>query len=189
MVLDQPGEVRWEGGVKLPAVNATGQVLNHPQTPFFRVAPGPIGVVKLVKTQYPGPVEEIVHQAVDGNHVQTHSAVVPAGVEGQEEGGHGHVGELGADIGNSGDFLYEGLEEVIDFPLGQPALPEMLPDFGVKVPTGCIPQEKIQGERHLVQSSPFHVESRDRAVPEKDGFAAAWVGFLVAAAREGLKSR
>jgi len=49
MVLNESGKVGWKGGVELPAVNPAGEVLNHPQTPVLREAPGPIGVVELVK--------------------------------------------------------------------------------------------------------------------------------------------
>ena len=149
-----------------------------PPNTLFPCGTGPVRMVELVTTEDPGPVEEVMDQAVDGNHVQPHPAVVPAGVAGQEEAGQCHVGELGADIGNSGDFLYEGLEEVIDFPLGQRALPEMLPNLGVKVPTGCIPEEKIQGERHFVQSPPFHIESREGAGPEKGGIRGSLARFF-----------
>ena len=37
-------------------------------------------MVQLVAVQNSGPVEEVVDEAVDGNHVQPHVAVVPAGV-------------------------------------------------------------------------------------------------------------
>ena len=114
MVLNEPGKVGREGRVELPAVNVAGQVLYHPQTPLSAVAPGPVGMVKLVAVQNPGPVEEVVDQAVDGNHVETHAAVVPAGVAGQEQAGQGHVSELRADVGNGGDFPDEALEALID---------------------------------------------------------------------------
>ena len=70
MVLNEPGEVGWKGGIELPAVNVFGQVLYHPQAPLLSVAPGSIGMVELVAVQNPGPVKEVVDQAVDGNHVR-----------------------------------------------------------------------------------------------------------------------
>ena len=114
VVLYEPGKVGREGRVELPAVNAAGQVLYHPQTSGGGVVPGPVGMVKLVVSQDPGPVEEGVHQSVDGNHVQALLAVVPAGVAGQEQAGQSHVSQLRADVGNGGDFPDEALEEVID---------------------------------------------------------------------------
>ena len=84
VVLNEPGKVGREGRIELPAVNPAGEVVYHPQTPSFGVAPVPIGMVNPVVGQDPGPVEESVHQAVDRNHVEAHVAVVPAGVAGQE---------------------------------------------------------------------------------------------------------
>jgi hypothetical protein len=69
MVLNEPGKTGREGRIELPAVNSIGEVLYHPQAPVLRVAPGPVGVVELVSTQYPSPVEEVVNEAVDRNHV------------------------------------------------------------------------------------------------------------------------
>ena len=68
-----------------------------------------------------------MHQAVDGNHVETHPAVVPAGVAGQKQAGQGHVGELRADIGNGGDFPDEAMEELVDGPSGQLGPPQSAP--------------------------------------------------------------
>ena len=94
------GKSGWEGRVELPAVNPVGEVVYHPQAPVLSVAPGSIGVVELVAVQNPGPVEEVVDQAVDGNHVGPDPPVVPPGISRQEEARQGHVGELRADIGN-----------------------------------------------------------------------------------------
>ena len=69
VVLNEPGEVGWEGRIELSAVNVFGQVLHHPQAPVGGVAPGSIGVVELVAVKYPGPVEEVVDEGVDRNHV------------------------------------------------------------------------------------------------------------------------
>jgi hypothetical protein len=60
MVLNEPGEVGWEGWIELSAVNSIGEILNHPQAPFLCMATGPIGMVELVVVQNPGPVEEVV---------------------------------------------------------------------------------------------------------------------------------
>ena len=51
------------------------------------MAPGPISMLQLVIVQNPGPVEEVVDQAVDGNHVEAYVTVVPARVAGQKQGG------------------------------------------------------------------------------------------------------
>ena len=65
IVLNEPGEVGWEGRIELPAVNSIGEVVYHPQAPVLTVTPGPVTVVELVAVQNPGPVEEVVNQAVD----------------------------------------------------------------------------------------------------------------------------
>jgi hypothetical protein len=39
----------------------------------------------------------------------------------------------------------------MDRPTRELSFPKVLPDIGVKVPTGDIPEEEIQRERHLVQ--------------------------------------
>lgn len=141
VVLNEPGKVGWKGGIELPAVNAVGQVLYHPHTPLFRVAARSIGMVELAAIQNSGPVQEVVNQAVDGNHVKPHLAVVPAG---QEQAGQGHVSEFGANIGNCRDFSDEGVEKFIDCPSGQTASPKMLCGICVKVPPTDISQKKIQ---------------------------------------------
>ena len=80
MVLNEPGEAGWKGRIELPAVNPAGQVLYHPQAPVLGVAPGPVSVVELVAVQNPGPVEEVVDEAVDGDHVRPDLPVVPPGI-------------------------------------------------------------------------------------------------------------
>jgi len=64
------------------------------------VAARPIGVVELVAGQNSGAVEEVVDQAVDGYHVESHAAVVPTGIAGQKKAGQIHVSQLRADVGN-----------------------------------------------------------------------------------------
>jgi hypothetical protein len=114
MVLHEPGEVGWEGRIEFPAVNPVGQVLYNPQAPVLSVAPGTIGMVHLITIENPGPVEEVVNQAVDGNHVLPDPPVVPPGISCQEQTRQRHVGELRADIRNRADFPDEGLEEVVN---------------------------------------------------------------------------
>jgi len=77
IVLNEPGKAGRKGGVELSAVNPAGEVLYHPQAPILGVAPGPVGVVKPVARQNPGPVEEIVDEAVDRDHLFPDVAVVP----------------------------------------------------------------------------------------------------------------
>ena len=189
VVLNEPGEVGREGRIELPAVNPAGEVVDHPQTPGVGVAPGPVGMVSPVVRQNPGPVEESVDQAVDRNHVETHLAVVPAGVAGQEQARQRHVGELRADVGNGGDFPDEVVEPLIDGLSGRLALPKVVPDEGVKVPPTNIPEEEIERERHLVQRPSFHVEPREGTRLHEGGFSAVVRRLPVAAPFEGLKRR
>ena len=75
-------------------------------------------MVELVTVQNPGPVKEVVDQAIDRNHVRPDPPVVPPGISRQEEARQGHVGELRTDVRNGCDFPDEGLEEVVDTPTG-----------------------------------------------------------------------
>jgi hypothetical protein len=80
IVLNKPGKAGRKGGVELSAVDPAGEVLYHPQAPVLGVAPGAIRMVELVAVQNPGPMEEVVYQAVDRNHVRPHPPVVPPGI-------------------------------------------------------------------------------------------------------------
>ena len=113
MVLNEPGKVGWESRIELPAVNPIGEVVYDSQAPVLSVAPRSIGVVELVTAKYPGPVEEVVDEAVDRNHVGPDLAVVPPWINRQEEARQRHVGELRADIGNGADFPDEAVEKLI----------------------------------------------------------------------------
>jgi hypothetical protein len=161
VVLNEPGKEGGEGGVELPAVNVAGQVLYHPQTSGSTVAPGPIGMVSPVVGQNPGPVEEVVHQAVDGNHLMADAAVVPAGIGGEEEPRQRHLGELRADVGNGRDLSDEALEELTHGLIGLLSLPKVLPDIGVKVPRQTSRRKKYS-EKAIWFSAPFFMSKVGR---------------------------
>lgn len=181
MVLNEPGKIGREGRIELPAVNPVGEVLYHPQTPVGGVAPGPVGVVELVAVQNPGPVEEVVDEGIDRNHVGPDLAVVPTGVSRQEETRQGHVGELRADIRNGADFPDEAVEEGADRTTSGVALSKVLVGKCIKVPPTNIPEEEIQREGHVVQRPPFHVEPREWTGTQEGGFIAVFRAFSVAA--------
>ena len=97
-VLNKPRERPWKLTVELPGVDLLRDRLDDFGTAALPVAREAIGVVGSEPVQDSGPVQEIVHEGIDGNHAAADLDPVLATVRSSEqELGQGHHQHLVGD--------------------------------------------------------------------------------------------